>query len=87
MRHAADLVVFNLASSRLKPVLQAASLIVPTLCVQRRLKPVSLTVRAAVSGTGFSREDAGLDAVDFLANTIPVGVSLLTKTACRALKI
>ncbi len=122
MRHAANLVVFDLASSRLKPVLPTACtcrtgfsreeagvattisaecthphcLIMPTLrvgmhpgtlCVQTRLKPVSLTVRAAVSGTGFSREEAGMAAIDFLANTIHVGVSLLTKTAFRTLKI
>jgi len=52
-----------------------------------RLKPVPRGVRGAVSGTGFSREEAGVGAIKFGANTINVGVSLLTKTAFRTLKV
>jgi hypothetical protein len=67
MRHAANLVVFNPTSSRLKPVLQTTSPIVPTLRVgmhhgtlrvHTRRKPVLLT--AYTCRTGFSREDAGV---------------------------
>ena len=58
-----------------------------TLRVQPRLKQGPLNARDAVSGTGFSREEASVDAINFLADTAPVGVSLLTKKAFRALKI
>jgi hypothetical protein len=38
-----------------------------------RLKPVPQGVHGAFSGTGFSREEAGMTTIIFLGNTLHVG--------------